>query len=190
MKRNKMLAESRNVGTRIPARGLLLTLTAALLLALTGCTDPADPLAEENIVAQNRNDVPPAPAVQLEDKTWHLRSVRGVAVSAGVTITARFADGQVTGKSGCNDYSATYEADGGVIAFGPVGATKMMCSDEVMAWENAFRTHLEEAVRCDIQDGQLLIFRRDDMALTFAPAARDDGDIHRREEVDNGELRK
>jgi heat shock protein HslJ len=189
MKANKKRPEKRDVCSLIAARSLPLLLTAAVLLALTGCADPADPLGEQDIVAQDRSDVVPAAAPQLEGRTWHLRSVRGVAVPAGVTITASFHDGRVTGKSGCNDYSAAYKADNGAIAFGPVGVTKVMCSVEVMHWENEFRAHLEEAAGYDVRDGQLLLFRPDAMALTFAPAARDGGDVRPREEADDEEAR-
>ena len=55
---------------------------------------------------------------------------------------------------------------------------------EAMFWENQFRIHLEEAVLFDIQNGRLLLIRRDDTALAFALAARDIGDLRRKEDVD------
>lgn len=191
MKANEMRAARRDAAGQDHARGFLLLLTAVLILALAGCSSPADPLADVDDQAglvpdeadNDRNAVPPAPA-RLEGKTWHLRSVRGSAVPADVTITATFADGRVTGRAGCNEYSAAYAAVDGAITFGRLAATKMMCSDEAMFWENQFRIHLEEAVLFDIQDGRLLLIRRDDTALAFALSARDIGDLRREEDVD------
>ena len=87
-----------------------------------------------------------------------------------MTITAEFAEGRVTGRAGCNRYFADYQFTDGTLKIGPVGATKMMCPDEVMDWETEFLTSLESAVRYEFADDRLLIIREDGEHLTFAPA--------------------
>jgi heat shock protein HslJ len=53
-----------------------------------------------------------------------------VSVLIGTEITARFGeDGRLTGTSGCNEYSASYEIDGEGIEIGPAGATRRFCAE-------------------------------------------------------------
>ena len=52
-----------------------------------------------------------------------------VSVRLGSEITAAFdGTGQVTGNAGCNDYFAPYQASGGDIGIGAVGATRKSCA--------------------------------------------------------------
>jgi heat shock protein HslJ len=78
----------------------------------------------------------------LEDTDWILD---GIAVGDAIVstwidpeISATFADGQVAGFSGCNQYFANYETDGTALSFGPIGGTKKMCDDERMQREGDF----------------------------------------------------
>jgi heat shock protein HslJ len=74
--------------------------------------------------------------------------------------TATFADGEVTGSTGCNAFRATYEVDGDSLELGEVVATTVTClppRDEVETW---YRDRL----------GQVASWRmaRDDLVLLDA----------------------
>ncbi|MCK4726849.1 MAG: META domain-containing protein, partial [Anaerolineales bacterium] len=67
--------------------------------------------------------------VKLEDHLWILELYGGEEVLTGTHITAEFKDDQVTGTAGCNNYFASYERTDSTLEVGPIGATRMMCSD-------------------------------------------------------------
>jgi heat shock protein HslJ len=137
--------------------------SVVLLVLLTGCAGADKPAADPA-------DEAVASADPLDGSSWRLLHVRKTSVPDGVTITAEFAAGRVSGRAGCNRYFAGYRADGGVLEIGPVGATKMMCPDEVMAWEHEFTASLEAAATYRMEGDRLLIIRADGEHLTFAPA--------------------
>jgi heat shock protein HslJ len=78
----------------------------------------------------------------LEGADWTLQGItQGVAIVStwiDVEISATFANGQVKGFAGCNQYFASYEADGVALIIGPSGSTKKMCEDERMQREGDF----------------------------------------------------
>jgi heat shock protein HslJ len=82
------------------------------------------------------------------------------SVLNGTEITAKFGeDGQLGGSSGCNNYSAPYEAEGGAaggsISVGLVASTMKMCPDPVMEQERAYLGALESAVAWRIEGDTL-----------------------------------
>lgn len=101
-----------------------------------------DEIARFNAVSQN-----------LEDTSWQVISYNNgqggvVSLIIGTEITAKFgADGQLTGKSGCNSYFAEYETDGDKIRIGPTGSTEMACLEPegLMEQEQQFLTALGTA---------------------------------------------
>jgi len=61
----------------------------------------------------------------------------------GSVITATFtADGQVSGSTGCNDYSGPYQLDGSNLTVGPLVSTKKACEQPLMDQEQQFLTAL------------------------------------------------
>ncbi|MFC1702394.1 META domain-containing protein [Pseudomonadota bacterium] len=67
---------------------------------------------------------------------------------AGTTVTAIFGeDRKVSGSSGCNKFSGTYERDGNSIKIGPLAGTRMMCAEPggIMQQETQFLKALENA---------------------------------------------
>lgn len=97
----------------------------------------------------------------LEGTAWQLTTFAGGDVAssliAGSQITARFAQGQVGGKAGCNQYSSSYTVSGGSLALGEVVATKIACSDEIMAQERQFLAALKSASAFKIAGDTLTI---------------------------------
>jgi heat shock protein HslJ len=110
---------------------------------------------------------------QVTHRTWQLRSGTLKEVSARATgrlslkiiegtewvltrfnwndpapaepeVTLTFAEGKAAGSGGCNRYfGGVEETAPGEISFGQIGATRMICSDEVMALESRYHKALE-----------------------------------------------
>ncbi|MBP6671595.1 MAG: META domain-containing protein [Bacteroidetes bacterium] len=77
----------------------------------------------------------------LEGGQWRLESWKsGEPVDTNSEVSLRFSDGRMSGHSGCNRYFAAVK-DGnipGAITINAAGATKMMCSSELMKTEDRF----------------------------------------------------
>lgn len=69
-------------------------------------------------------------------------------------------NGQVTGSSGCNQFSSTLvRGRDGATRFGPVVSTKMACLNPVMrSTEAAFFTAMRRAQRVDMSPSQVILF--------------------------------
>lgn len=70
----------------------------------------------------------------LEDTAWEAAGInngKGGVVSTATTSlsTAVFAEGQLSGTGGCNQFTATYEIEGDQITIGPAAATRMFCNE-------------------------------------------------------------
>lgn len=68
----------------------------------------------------------------LEGKTWQVTAyfdgASGIVSTVdGSIITAQFADGSISGSSGCNQYNAAYTQDGQALNFADPASTKMYC---------------------------------------------------------------
>ena len=90
-----------------------------------------------------------------------------VGVLEGTTLTASFGnDGNLSGNSGCNQYSGAYTVNDGEITIGPLASTMMMCSDPagVMDQEAQFLAALQNAASYRIE-GNVLELRTKDDAL-------------------------
>lgn len=107
----------------------------------------------------------------LDGTAWKLLHYRKTRVSEGITITAIFEKGTMSGSSGCNSYSGTYQIDGSEITISSIVITLMACMDpaEVMEIEGMYQAWLMDAQTFELADEQLMIFRSDGEALTFIP---------------------
>lgn len=91
-------------------------------------------------------------------------------------ITASFgADGQLAGTAGCNNYRATYEAEGDALAIGPTALTRMHCGEPegVMEQERLYLAALQRVARRTL-DGDRLELRSAEGALLVGLIAADD----------------
>ena len=74
--------------------------------------------------------------VTLAGTSWRLTGINNgkqavVSVVQGTEVTASFTDdGTLAGSSGCNNYRATWTAEGDSIQIGPAMGTKKMCPGE------------------------------------------------------------
>jgi heat shock protein HslJ len=97
----------------------------------------------------------------LEGTVWVVESiisnesVSSVPIGAEASIT--FTQGTAAVEAGCNTGSAPAEVADGVITFGPLALTKMMCPDDVMTLENAVVATLSGPVTFEIEADSLTL---------------------------------
>ncbi len=65
--------------------------------------------------------------------------------------------GTISGRSGCNRYFASYSLNSDHLSFGPIGATRMLCSPAQMNQETRYFQALASAGHCESSKGELTI---------------------------------
>jgi heat shock protein HslJ len=114
----------------------------------------------------------PRQAISLTGTTWTAIGINNgkqavVSIAAGTEITAIFgADGALSGKAGCNQYSASYTVDGNKMTISQPISTRMYCGEPagVMEQEQAYLATLTKVATYSI-DGDRLELRAADGAL-------------------------
>ncbi len=109
---------------------------------------------------------------ELAGTTWQVLAYNNgrqavVSVLLGTEITASFETADhVTGRAGCNDYFALYEAADGKISVGSIGATRRLCSEPegIMQQEEEYFAALESAATYKVE-GNFLEMRDADGAI-------------------------
>lgn len=79
--------------------------------------------------------------------------------------TLVFEEGRIAGKSGCNNYFGAVEEGGdipGSITIGQIGATRMMCPEEIMAVEARFQRQMTGVTQYTFLTGKLALTWQDD----------------------------
>lgn len=114
------------------------------------------------------DDVLGADEDPLDGSEWLLTAYRKSSPGAGVTITARFDGGQVSGSGGCNNYTGSYQVDGERINVSGIAITEKACitPEGVMGDEQVFIDMLRGADRFVLEGDQLSIYQGRE-ALTF-----------------------
>lgn len=107
-------------------------------------------------------------AVSLDGTSWILSDFEGVTLIPGVDVTAEFADGQISGTSGCNSYGGAYTLDGNNFSIGEIASTAMDCLDPIMALETPFQEALLTATAVSLNEDTLTI-ETEMGTLTFVP---------------------
>jgi heat shock protein HslJ len=80
----------------------------------------------------------------LDGTSWSLAEGKSMSIPDEVTMTIAFAAPRVSGSSGCNRFTGTYQEDGESISLGPLAGTRMACADAVMTAERAYLAALAE----------------------------------------------
>lgn len=131
---------------------LLLSLLGVFALLLSGCgllgNDPLDGTA------------------------WVLVSYDKNQPIEGTTLTVEFAEGRISGSSGCNSYGGEYEVKGDNLTVGEVAWTLMACMDPegVMEQEQRFMELLVGAETFTVSEDRLEITAEDGRStLVFEP---------------------
>lgn len=96
----------------------------------------------------------------LEGTQWRLSEWTLSSLSpSDFTITAAFADGTISGRSGVNTYSGPYETgSGGSFSVGPLASTEIAGPERAMRAEGAYLTLLTQATSYELAEGQLTLF--------------------------------
>jgi heat shock protein HslJ len=134
--------------------GRFLAGVSAVLLLAAGCGD------DDTVDSVDSED---ASGTALEGTPWVLSADAplGVALEA-VAVTAQFDDGRLSGHSGCNSYTASYEVDGDSLTIGPdIAGTNMACPPAQSAIERAYLARLPKVTGYEI-DGDTLTMKDDE----------------------------
>jgi heat shock protein HslJ len=105
----------------------------------------------------------PAEPVPFEGSTWSLKFISdGQDMNPAlmeVELTALFEDGEISGSSGCNTYSGSYELDDQDLTIGPLVLTMMACEDPkgVMDQESAYVLALESVAGYELVGGVMAL---------------------------------
>src|SRR5262249_36092639 len=98
---------------------------AALALLLAACT------------GASAHAVPAAAAIV--GPVWVAEEIAGAPAGGGVPVTLQLgADGNASGRGGCNGYGGPYTLAGDALRFGPLAATKMACAPALMDQEQRY----------------------------------------------------
>jgi heat shock protein HslJ len=91
----------------------------------------------------------PAAAQPLAGSEWRPTNIGEIKVPAGSEMFVRFGgEGKLEGHGGCNRFFGTFKLAGDGIEIGPLGATRMACSEPaVMEREVRFLEALHNATR-------------------------------------------
>ncbi len=91
----------------------------------------------------------PAAAQQLASSEWRPTNIGDIEVPAGSQMFVRFGgEGKLEGHSGCNRFFGTFKTAGDGFEIGPLGVTRMACSEPaVMEREVRFLEAFQNARR-------------------------------------------
>jgi putative lipoprotein len=93
----------------------------------------------------------------LEGLPWVLSSGIEVEGWESKPPTATFAEGRVSGSTGCNRYTSSYTLDGSSLELGPVAATLMACPPPAGDVEREFVAALERVAAWRVEEGELVL---------------------------------
>jgi heat shock protein HslJ len=143
--------------SRFPRFGLV-----AVLLVLGGCsTDEGD-----GTTAASPTETP---SVSLEGPTWELSAEPAPGSPLdGIVVTARFEDGTMSGESGCNTYTTSYEVDGTSLTIGSeIAGTTRACPPAETAVERAYLARLPQVSSYRISGSTLTLLNGDEALLRY-----------------------
>lgn len=89
----------------------------------------------------------PSGTPQLNGTSWIVSSIGSAAPLGDHQPTLAFADGRVSGSTGCNSLSGAYTQNGDGVTFSPMAVTQMACPEPVMSQESAFLSALNRVAR-------------------------------------------
>ena len=113
-----------------------------MLALLTGCAR-IDPYLKQ-VKPLVRGDVPVI-AGTLAGGPWLVEDINGGGVIDNARLDLTFADGRVSGRSGCNSYSGPWQERDGATLLGPIVSTQRGCAAALMMMEGKFIAVLEAA---------------------------------------------
>lgn len=100
----------------------------ALALLLAGCASTVSLV----------KGVEPVISGTLDGGPWLVEDINGGGVIDNARLDISFADGTMSGRSGCNRFTGSFKQDGDRFSTGPVAVTRMACPPALMDMERKF----------------------------------------------------
>jgi len=110
--------------------------------------------ADGDIAGSTTLEVSTSPS--LVDVVWELQSFGGAPASGQVTLSIS-SDLRAGGKAACNNYFASVELGEGMVSFGAVAATRMLCAIQAMSAEQAFFDALKRVRSYTLDSDRLML---------------------------------
>ncbi|MRX50227.1 META domain-containing protein [Paracoccus sp. S-4012] len=101
-----------------------LALSAAALALLAACEPVPSATTPLPVSAPAINSSHP---VALVGTSWHFATIGGTKVEDPLVTRITFGDGAVSGTFGCNEWTAPYQIEGGLLRIGMPGGTQYDC---------------------------------------------------------------
>ncbi|WP_333827808.1 META domain-containing protein [Pararhodobacter sp.] len=96
---------------------------------------------------------------ELVPSNWQFTALNGRTLSADDRVTMEFAEGRVSGVSGCNRYTGPVAlGEENAIAFGLLATTRMACLGEAAEIEAAFLHQMSRIDSYRFERGALVFF--------------------------------
>ena len=99
-------------------------------------------------------------ASQIDDITnreWVVEDINNAGIPDRARATLNFeSDGNISGRTGCNQYNGSWEIKGDLITYSVFAVTKMACPPALMDMENKFLAVLSEPTVVKLSDNGLL----------------------------------
>jgi len=127
----------------------VVALAGAAALAVSACGSSNDVKAS---ATTGGSPTTGGSSTTLEGTTWVLAKKTELGAELGdVVVSATFADGKVSGSSGCNTYSGPYKVDGDKLTIGPnLLSTQMACGPAETAVEKVVLERLPKVASYSI----------------------------------------
>ena len=109
------------------------------------------------------------PAAAIVGPVWVAEEIAGAPAGAEAPVTLQLgADGNASGRGGCNGYGGPYSLAGDALRFGPLAATKMACAPALMDQEQRYFDTLAKVTRYAVaDDGALLLETAEGKEIRF-----------------------
>lgn len=130
--------------------------------------DPLTVTSPQTVMVKQVAQGEPGEAASSEifDIEWVVEAIDGKPAADGVKSTLKIAaDGQVSGRGGCNGYGGGATVEEEKISFGDMRATLMACEQAAMDQEGRFFAALKEIEGFRIEDGRLVLADKDGKEL-------------------------
>ena len=107
----------------------------------------------------------------LSGSSWRLTELNGSKPLPETKLTIEFDSGEISGRTGCNQYGGQYNIDGEKINFSAVYNTEMACQNPegIMEQEQVYLESLREAIRFSQTESNLFIFDSTGKVLIYEP---------------------
>ena len=98
-------------------------------------------------------------AATIVGPVWVAEEIAGAAASGNAPVTLQLgADGNASGRGGCNGYGGPYSLAGDALHFGGLAATRMACAPALMDQEQRYFDTLAKVTHYAVaDDGALLL---------------------------------